>query len=664
MKIGVFVLTVSTLFLAIAISSGQLFSQAPQSAGQISQLIPAVNIDRGNQRLVAAAQAPVFWNDLVATQPMARARIALGDGSILNVGSNSSLRVIQHDASAQQTRLQMNYGRVRAKVVPLARTGSAFEIHTPVATTGVVGTDFFLQQGEGAPPSPKVDVAVLPFAGASGVSLSDANTGALAQQLTNQLGQSSQMSSALISPPEGAAPPLGAQAAAQSGQAANASIVVLPVIQQAQAKESTHGLGGLGGHFHIPGSSSGQLKHVDADVQIQVQMIRSADGSVLKTLNVESKKGFNNVNVNVEGYSQDIGSADINNPNFQKSPLGQMLADAMSKVTSQVQSAAPDALKAASSTSSGPAFDNNVATVVDFEGSVRFCNLQQQCVSVGPGMMSTIRNGQPPDPPHRADASLIQEAQQSTDLGAAPPAPATPVEAAGTRPLNLPALQPGAPVSCSGPPAAIGPVGGLPSNSAASAIGGWDFATRPFAATMVITAKDRVSKMRYYAVPGAFRGETTERGDETIVIMRMDCGVIWSVMPKQQMYMEINFAALAGGLAGLAKSPAGASTGSQNIANAARMPNVQISRENLGAEQVSNYMCDKYRITVIGEDGKTYHGTVWTARELKGFPVKWLDDKTGENVVFSDISLSPPDPSLFLPPPGYRKMSMPGFGRQ
>ncbi|HKF53302.1 MAG TPA: FecR domain-containing protein [Candidatus Acidoferrales bacterium] len=660
MKFRVFVLAVLTALLAIAISSVQLFSQAPQSAGQISQLIPAVNIDRGNQRLVAALQATVFWNDLVATQPMARARIALGDGSVLNVGSNSSLRVIQHDASAQQTQLELTYGRVRAKVVPLTRSGAAFQIHTKVATIGVVGTDFFLQQGEGTAPTPKVDVAVLPFTGASGVSLSDANTSALAQQLTTQLGQSGQMSSALISPAAGATAPLSSQSAAQSGQASNATIVVLPVIQQAQAKESTHGLGGLGGHFHIPGASSGQLKRVDAEVQIEVQMVRSADGSVLKSFDVDSKKGFNNVNVNVDGYSQNIGSADINNPNFQKSPLGQMLADAMSKVTAQVQSQASDALKAAaSSTSAAPAFDNNVAKVLDFEGSVHFCNLQQQCVSVGPGMMSTIRNGQPPDPPHRAAASFVQEAQQTTDLGAAPPAAPTPVETAGTSPPpNMPAFQPGAPVSCSGPPTASPVEKVLTGN--ASALGGWDFASRPFAATMVITSKGRVTKMRYYAVPGAFRTEGTQNGNQMIGIMRLDCGVIWSVMPKQQAYMEINLGALAGGLA--AGAPPSLASSSQNIASAARMPNVKIDRQQIGTEQVGQYMCDKYRITVTNDKGKSGTGTVWAARELNGFPVKWLDDQTGDNIVFSDINLGPQNPSLFQPPPGYRKMSL--FGHQ
>ena len=38
-------------------------------------------------------------------------RAGLTDGSILSVGSNSELRVVQHDAASQQTSLEMNYGK-------------------------------------------------------------------------------------------------------------------------------------------------------------------------------------------------------------------------------------------------------------------------------------------------------------------------------------------------------------------------------------------------------------------------------------------------------------------------------------------------------------------------------------------------------------------------
>lgn len=68
-------------------------------------MIPAVNLARGGKTIPAAAKTVVNWQDLVNTQMNARARIALDDGSVLNVGSDSSIQVSKHDAGAQQTEL-------------------------------------------------------------------------------------------------------------------------------------------------------------------------------------------------------------------------------------------------------------------------------------------------------------------------------------------------------------------------------------------------------------------------------------------------------------------------------------------------------------------------------------------------------------------------------
>jgi len=115
-----------------------------RSAGQIARLIGSVNLQHGPRVVLASSGAKVFWNDLVTTLQDGRARIALDDGSILNVGSNSSLKIIQHDAATQRTELQLAYGRLRASAVRLARSGSSFQVRTPTAVAGVVGTSFDL----------------------------------------------------------------------------------------------------------------------------------------------------------------------------------------------------------------------------------------------------------------------------------------------------------------------------------------------------------------------------------------------------------------------------------------------------------------------------------------------------------------------------------------
>lgn len=115
-----------------------------QRAGQVTGIVPSVNLERGTLQMTALSGMPVFWNDIVNTGHLARARVTLDDGSILNVGSDSNLRVVSHDAATQQTELELNYGRVKSEAVHLTKPGAKFQIRTPTGVAGVVGTVFFL----------------------------------------------------------------------------------------------------------------------------------------------------------------------------------------------------------------------------------------------------------------------------------------------------------------------------------------------------------------------------------------------------------------------------------------------------------------------------------------------------------------------------------------
>src|ERR1700674_4677203 len=119
-------------------------AQVAQRAGQISRAIPEVAIARGTQQLPAPVKTLVDWGDVVKTSDGGRARVALDDGSVLNVGSSSTLTVTQHNAAAQQTQIELTYGRMRSQVVKQAKPNAKFEVHTAVGVAGVVGTDFFL----------------------------------------------------------------------------------------------------------------------------------------------------------------------------------------------------------------------------------------------------------------------------------------------------------------------------------------------------------------------------------------------------------------------------------------------------------------------------------------------------------------------------------------
>ena len=125
------------------ILAGQQQTPNPR-AGEVSRVIPAVNIARGSKSINASAKTVVDWQDVVNTQANARARVSLDDGSVLNVGSDSSVHVVKHDAGAQQTDLEIGFGRMRTQAQKISQPNGKFEVHTPAGVAGVVGTDFYV----------------------------------------------------------------------------------------------------------------------------------------------------------------------------------------------------------------------------------------------------------------------------------------------------------------------------------------------------------------------------------------------------------------------------------------------------------------------------------------------------------------------------------------
>lgn len=115
--------------------------QATQRAGEITALIPSAERNAKPTK----AKDDVDWNDLLKTQHTGRLRAVLTDGSTLSMGSDTEMRVLQHDAKSQQTSVQMGIGAMRSRVVKLTNPGAKFEVHTPQAVIGVVGTDFFVR---------------------------------------------------------------------------------------------------------------------------------------------------------------------------------------------------------------------------------------------------------------------------------------------------------------------------------------------------------------------------------------------------------------------------------------------------------------------------------------------------------------------------------------
>jgi hypothetical protein len=138
-----------TCCLAVPYDAVALPDTPNQRAGEVSRVIPAVNLVRGAKNMSANAKTPVDWNDVVNTQANGRARVSLDDGSVLNVGSDSSMKVVKHDAGAQQTDLEVTVGKIRAQAQKISQPNGKFEVHTPAGVAGVVGTDFYVSYDNG-----------------------------------------------------------------------------------------------------------------------------------------------------------------------------------------------------------------------------------------------------------------------------------------------------------------------------------------------------------------------------------------------------------------------------------------------------------------------------------------------------------------------------------
>jgi len=117
-------------------------SHGSHVAGHITALVPQDTVVRDQQSIPAAKDMQLLWRDVVKTDSAGRARIELADGSVLSLSSDASLKILRHDARRQQTILQLLYGRLLASAMHIGRFGGKFDVKTPTAVVGVVGTRF------------------------------------------------------------------------------------------------------------------------------------------------------------------------------------------------------------------------------------------------------------------------------------------------------------------------------------------------------------------------------------------------------------------------------------------------------------------------------------------------------------------------------------------
>ena len=126
---------------------------AAQTAGKVERVLPAGFIVHEKQPAEAKPADPVAWNDILRTNDKGRMRVALADGSVMSLGAKGEMRVVKHDTESQQTVIELLYGKARANVAPLTKPNSSFQVRTPTAVIGAIGTSAVIETMSSSPVS-------------------------------------------------------------------------------------------------------------------------------------------------------------------------------------------------------------------------------------------------------------------------------------------------------------------------------------------------------------------------------------------------------------------------------------------------------------------------------------------------------------------------------
>jgi hypothetical protein len=112
-------------------------------AGTIKYVVPEGVVKRQGEGAEKTLKVDdiVNWQDVARTSENGRLRVALADGSFLNVGSGSTLKILRHAPDMQQIQVDLNSGAVRA----WTRPDTNFNVQSPTAAVHATGSDFIVQ---------------------------------------------------------------------------------------------------------------------------------------------------------------------------------------------------------------------------------------------------------------------------------------------------------------------------------------------------------------------------------------------------------------------------------------------------------------------------------------------------------------------------------------
>ena len=132
-------------------------SAVAQEVGYIADMRGIVEVMRhdANKWKPAVGKSLLYLNDSIRTETQSKAKIIFKDGSELNLGHESEVKITEFHYNPadklQQSVFQAARGIMRAKVGKLKNPKSRFEIKTATAICGVLGTEYVVEIVMGSP---------------------------------------------------------------------------------------------------------------------------------------------------------------------------------------------------------------------------------------------------------------------------------------------------------------------------------------------------------------------------------------------------------------------------------------------------------------------------------------------------------------------------------
>jgi ferric-dicitrate binding protein FerR (iron transport regulator) len=114
---------------------------AVEPAAIIREIIPEEVVQRRGESgaLPLQLRDNINVEDTVRTLKNGKVRLELPDGSFLNLGARSVMRIVHQDAAAQHTQVELTLGEMRAEVAKLTKPDANFEVRTMTAKISTIG---------------------------------------------------------------------------------------------------------------------------------------------------------------------------------------------------------------------------------------------------------------------------------------------------------------------------------------------------------------------------------------------------------------------------------------------------------------------------------------------------------------------------------------------